>query len=204
MPYADPAKQAEYFRNYRKSEKCKQVEENRKGKRNEYYQTYDKDHPGRHKPYYEAHKDYYSEKGKEWRLNNPEYQSEWRSKNREAINAKRREARKELMITNPDLAKKIMRDGQLRTKFGISVKQYHNMIKAQNNTCPICKNQLAPGTGNPVDHDHKTGKIREILCPDCNATLGYFNDDIPSMQRTIEYLKTDGIAGIEEVLNAAR
>lgn len=40
----------------------------------------------------------------------------------------------------------------------------------------------------PIDHCHKTGKIRGILCSRCNTALGGFNDDIKLLDKAINYL----------------
>jgi hypothetical protein len=41
----------------------------------------------------------------------------------------------------------------------------------------------------PVDHDHKTGKIRGILCDSCNRGIGIFKDDVNKLNEAIQYLK---------------
>lgn len=44
----------------------------------------------------------------------------------------------------------------------------------------------------PVDHDHETGLVRGILCPNCNRALGLVRDDVEVLQQMIEYLKAGG------------
>lgn len=72
-------------------------------------------------------------------------------------------------------------------KFGITISRLEEMKEEQDNKCAIC--------GNPphrrdlhIDHDHKTGKVRALLCHFCNAGLGYFRDDVDRMYLAIEYL----------------
>ncbi len=43
-----------------------------------------------------------------------------------------------------------------------------------------------------IDHDHKTHKIRNLLCNNCNTGLGLFNDDILVLSSAIDYLKKYG------------
>ena len=73
----------------------------------------------------------------------------------------------------------------LKQRFGIGAAEVDAMIKAQGGSCPICKRRPAVH----VDHDHKTGKVRAILCEMCNGGLGQFKDDPASISRAIAYLE---------------
>lgn len=87
-------------------------------------------------------------------------------------------------------------------KFGLTLEQYHQMLRGQNYACALCErriDELDNSTLN-IDHDHaccpttrenpKTcGKcVRKLLCRDCNMGLGYFRDDPVLLQRAIRYL----------------
>lgn len=79
--------------------------------------------------------------------------------------------------------------------FGITPAQYDAMLIAQDGVCAICKNEETSVDKKSqrvrrlaVDHDHKTGKIRELLCSKCNHTIGRINDDVELMQIMIDYL----------------
>lgn len=78
-------------------------------------------------------------------------------------------------------------------KFGITVEQYNQFVKDQNNCCAICKKpkEQFDGRGNNfhIDHCHTTGKVRGLLCSNCNTGLGQFKDDIKSLENAIQYLK---------------
>ena len=76
-------------------------------------------------------------------------------------------------------------------KYGITLDQRNQMIDNQNGKCAICGNVLVDGFGTAVDHDHKTGKIRGILCGSCNGGLGLFKDNISSLLSAIKYLQVD-------------
>lgn len=75
----------------------------------------------------------------------------------------------------------------LRRQHGLTLEQYETMLGQQSGGCAIC------GVGNPptlaVDHNHKTGKIRGLLCAKCNTGLGGFRDDTSLLCRAIAYLK---------------
>lgn len=58
------------------------------------------------------------------------------------------------------------------------------MLAAQGGLCAICRE--APATH--VDHDHATGKVRGLLCFNCNGALGQFRDRQDLMLRAVVYL----------------
>jgi hypothetical protein len=75
----------------------------------------------------------------------------------------------------------------VRREYGITVEDYETMLKIQNNKCAICE-------GPPlkqmfcIDHCHKTGKIRGLLCHKCNSGLGLFNDSSSTLRSAFQYL----------------
>ena len=73
-------------------------------------------------------------------------------------------------------------------KYGISLTQKQQMIKNQNNSCALCKKQFTNKYNTCVDHCHKTGKIRGVLCRACNSALGQLGDSIQSLTLAIKYL----------------
>ena len=89
---------------------------------------------------------------------------------------------------------KVGADKHLRQKYGISLTEYDEMLKKQNGLCAICGEYSVDRKGThtrmPVDHDHKTGKVRGILCNRCNLVLGKVGDDIGLLTSAINYLST--------------
>lgn len=81
------------------------------------------------------------------------------------------------------------RDSYLRRKYGITEEQYEELKLAQGGKCAICLKK--PRTRSlAVDHDHKTGSIRGLLCSRCNhGLLGHAYDSIEMLERAIGYLK---------------
>lgn len=85
------------------------------------------------------------------------------------------------------------RERMLRHHYGITNSDRMAMMKAQKGRCLICEKKKLKLY---VDHCHKTGAVRGLLCPSCNFGLGYFKDDIETMHKAIQYLENHD-AGIE-------
>jgi hypothetical protein len=66
------------------------------------------------------------------------------------------------------------RNQGLMSKYGLTSEQYDEMSKAQGGRCAICNRPPTPTRRLAVDHCHKTGKIRALLCHVCNNHLGIF------------------------------
>lgn len=83
---------------------------------------------------------------------------------------------------------------QLR-KYNLSADDYNLLYEKQNGVCAICekpeiaKNNVSVTRLLSIDHDHKTGKVRGLLCVKCNIVLGHVNDDIGLLKKLIEYLR---------------
>ena len=73
----------------------------------------------------------------------------------------------------------------LKYKYGITYDTYVAMSEAQDNKCAICG---AISDSLCVDHDHKTAKIRGLLCNRCNTALRMLGDDIETIRKAEEYL----------------
>ncbi len=82
------------------------------------------------------------------------------------------------------------RRSHLKRSFGMSLEEYEDKLKNQNNRCAICnsENSFDKWGVLAVDHDHKTGKIRDLLCFKCNTILGSVNDNPLILQKAINYL----------------
>jgi hypothetical protein len=73
-------------------------------------------------------------------------------------------------------------------EYGLTVAEYDEMFRKQNGVCAICKSGNK-GRRLCVDHDHKTGRVRGLLCNPCNWALGHMRDDTSLLEKAIEYLK---------------
>jgi hypothetical protein len=81
----------------------------------------------------------------------------------------------------------------LRRLYGISGRTYNRMRQQQKGKCAICgKSAEEIGKRLTVDHDHKTGKVRGLLCGMCNSALGFAKDSTEVLGAAIKYLKENG------------
>jgi len=86
-----------------------------------------------------------------------------------------------------DLAKALKR--RLKKEYGISFEEYMNIIERQSGVCAICGKTPFQISGKMcLDHCHKTGKIRGVLCTLCNTGIGMFNDSEDNLKEAINYL----------------
>lgn len=136
-------------------------------------------------------------------LNGKRLSSEWVKNNREKVNARtvkhrannlekyraygRKRAAKN-RLENP----RTVKSNKLKSTYGITLVELESILKKQNHKCAICKFKFdyeSQSKGPHIDHDHKTGRLRMVLCRFCNNLLGYANDDVSILEATISYLK---------------
>ena len=83
----------------------------------------------------------------------------------------------------------------LKNKYGLTPEQYNAMLIEQNGVCAICerpetvKNKIS-GIINPlrVDHCHRTGKVRGLLCSECNFGISKFDDKMGTLLSAVHYI----------------
>lgn len=90
------------------------------------------------------------------------------------------------------------RSNHLRYRYGLNEDTYLAMFESQNGLCAACKSapKVINGIERPlsVDHSHKSGANRGLLCNSCNLILGFAKDSQELLRRLIVYLqKHDGI-----------
>ena len=86
------------------------------------------------------------------------------------------------------------RNSRLERLYGITLEQYDVMLKKQGNCCVLCGSRT-PKRGNRfiVDHEHKTGKVRGLLCHLCNTGLGMFQDNPDLLKVAASYLEAHDV-----------
>lgn len=82
------------------------------------------------------------------------------------------------------------RNAHLRRTYGITLAERDEMLAQQGGRCAMCRGERH-GARWHVDHDHKTGKVRSILCHRCNVNLGAY-------ERLSEYV---GLSAVESYLS---
>ena len=91
---------------------------------------------------------------------------------------------------NPMSVKSSSRARHLASKFGITEAQYAELLESQGGSCFICgKTPEEEGKNLAVDHDHKTGEIRGVLCGHCNHRIVGRHRDPDLLRRVAEYLE---------------
>jgi len=106
--------------------------------------------------------------------------------------------KKENWRKNPryrELHRKAARRKRLK-KLGMDESFFYKLYEEQGGKCKICSTPMEKEPKNKVDcacvdHDHKTGKIRGLLCPKCNMAIGLFKDNIELLKIAINYLETN-------------
>lgn len=135
------------------------------------------------------------------------------SRNREAERKRLAKWRKE----NPEKHDRVNREGGWKYRgIAMTVDQYNVMLKAQDYRCAICRQ--FPTKRLVVDHNHKTGKVRGLLCNFCNrfvvfvaenhaklfhAALIYLGDYEPTINHTVEESGAFGVPGVERNQDSA-
>ena len=99
---------------------------------------------------------------------------------------------KQIATIDPKVFKQKRKEYFYRSKYGLEISVFNEMLKAANNACMICKKPLTSESNNDtlcIDHDHTTGEVRGLLCKSCNCALGYLGDKLEMLKSAVEYLE---------------
>jgi hypothetical protein len=141
------------------------------------------------KEYHAAHKEKINRRHKKYRDTHKEKLTQYYTTHKE----ERKEyykAHKEERKRYRDTHKKECKGHNYRRLYGLTLDDYNRMFEKQNGHCAICGTHISE-LAKPlsIDHDHKTGKIRGLLCNSCNFGLGHFNDDVNRLSNAAQYLR---------------
>ena len=86
-----------------------------------------------------------------------------------------------------------MKDYDLRKNYNITLDEFKNISINQEDKCAICYVHISEISGKHkktlcVDHCHKTGKVRGLLCDKCNRAIGLLNEDISIIKNAMRYI----------------
>lgn len=127
-----------------------------------------------------------AKKPKQYNEASRKYQRDWRKKNPESYAA----ARKKFNEKNRDKILKSKKEARLWKQYGMTTARYDQMVKEQGGLCLVCGD---PPRGRfkklHIDHCHKTGKVRGLLCVGCNRAAGYLSDDHIRARSLADYLE---------------
>lgn len=148
--------------------------------------------------YYNKNKSKVLERLAEWHRKNPEkrakYLKKYYEKHKDQVLEYQRRYRKEkkdIIKKQNDKRKDYKKWRQIKKEYNLNKEDYLELLSKQQGRCLICNVELFLDKKHQinVDHDHKTGKIRGLLCNDCNRGLGWFHDDITILYNAIKYLE---------------
>jgi hypothetical protein len=129
------------------------------------------------------------------RARNRQYEAANREKRAaylEATKAERSARQKAYYADNKARVRERVRTYRLATQYGITPADYDVMLADQAGRCKICGSQEPGGPKAAfrfaVDHCHRSGVVRALLCFRCNTVLGQFDDSVELLQRAIDYL----------------
>lgn len=94
---------------------------------------------------------------------------------------------------NNQTYERVYRPYILKSKYGITVDDYKEMLEQQGGKCAICGTDDGKSAKNTktfsVDHCHDTGRVRGLLCNNCNRGIGLLGDNPETLNRAINYLE---------------
>jgi len=116
------------------------------------------------------------------------YSNEYKKKNKDQCSINR----KRYYYANFQKEKEYNRKYQLIKNYGMSISDYNLMFEEQSGKCYICqKHQSECKKPLAVDHNHKTGKIRKLLCMSCNAAIGMVRESTDILKNMVIYLELE-------------
>ena len=127
------------------------------------------------------------------RLARNEKQLAYHHANKERLNALRNERVRKRKLEDPEYAakeKERLYAIHLRSMYDISPEERHRLYEEQAGCCAICREPREEygKSGLRTDHNHETGTVRGLLCPNCNTALGLLGEDEDRMIRAMIYL----------------
>lgn len=111
----------------------------------------------------------------------------WASKNPDRVREFSRKAASKYYHNDPQRSNRATVRSKRKLRYGVTEQDFESMKIRQGNKCTICFLEFIK-TPN-IDHNHTTGKVRDLLCGSCNLLLGHAQENIQILLSAIEYLK---------------
>lgn len=97
-------------------------------------------------------------------------------------------------LDNRDRAKEVQRNRNMVLNYGITADEYRQRAEQQRHVCAICrKPETVERDGKvmllSVDHCHSTGRVRGLLCNNCNRAIGLLKDNVELLRKAVDYLE---------------
>lgn len=106
-------------------------------------------------------------------------------------NSCRNADRRRRVSENPEKYRKSYRKQSVKRTYGLSNEEFERLVENCKNCCMICGRHSSEQEKElHVDHCHKTGKVRGLLCSRCNTGIGMLGDNADSVKRALEYLES--------------
>lgn len=142
--------------------------------------------------HYALHPEKKKASGLKWRKANKDKIREASRKYHDAHAEEIKKKKNEYYKFHPDKRTKKndrQKSSTLKLLYGITLEEYNELFEKQNGRCAICGNHRSESKRNfDVDHNHKTGKVRGLLCRRCNSGLGLFGENTDIFEKAIDYL----------------
>jgi 23S rRNA G2445 N2-methylase RlmL len=120
-------------------------------------------------------------------IKSKQYQKEYYFRNR----TKKLKARK-LLYMNTPYDVRLAKNSRLKHAYKISIEEYEKKLKEQNYCCAICNKHRDEFKRNlSIDHNHKTGAVRGLLCVICNTNVGVVEDKLEIIQKYLNKHRKD-------------
>lgn len=183
MPYKDPEARREQQKRYRLEnlERLREAARQRRLNNPKYRE--------RERAYYREHADEVNARTRAARAANPERfranEKAYRDKHKE----KRRLAGRARYYANPEYFAEHGRKRRLK-RFGLTPESYEALKEEQGRACAICRDPFPERPEPHIDHCHRTGRVRGLLCGKCNQAIGLLRDDPALIERASAYVRS--------------
>ena len=99
---------------------------------------------------------------------------------------------REYHATHKDQRREYDKHYQRKRKYGLNAEGFAALLEKQQGRCAICCEILGEGQDTHVDHNHETGKVRGLLCRECNLGIGILKDSPTLLYKAASYLEQTG------------